>query len=430
MDNGSPRDSVNRVLKATSNSARLYGHGLGMIASENIISPNVKRAINSDLHGRYAEGLPGKRYYQGCEDFDTIESLGIDLAKKVFNAPFANIQSTSGTVSNIGALKALAKPGDSITAVSTADGGHISHARMGAVGLRDLNVSTYPWDESRMEPDIDGSCALIRELKPKITLVGQSVFLFPTPLRELAEAAHEVGSTVMYDGAHVLGLIAGGVFQDPLREGADIMTGSSHKTFPGPQGGFLLSSNEDTTFQRKLNNAMFPGVCSSYHLHHVAGKVVALAEFEAFGTSYAQDIVKNAQAFAQALAAEGFDVLAESRGYTASHQVLTRHGEIDSGAGASAAVLLEKAGIITNMNMLPGDTKAMTPSGLRLGVQELTRVGMGPREMEEVASFYSRVLLKQEDAATVKHDVSHLKSEFQHVQYCFDSEDSLAYEGM
>tara|TARA_B000000475_G_C15975921_1_gene438921 strand:+ start:72 stop:1364 length:1293 start_codon:yes stop_codon:yes gene_type:complete len=430
MDNGSPRDSVNRVLKATSNSARLYGHGLGMIASENIISPNVKRAINSDLHGRYAEGLPGKRYYQGCEDFDTIESLGIDLAKKVFNAPFANIQSTSGTVSNIGALKALAKPGDSITAVSTADGGHISHARMGAVGLRDLNVSTYPWDESRMEPDIDGSCALIRELKPKITLVGQSVFLFPTPLKELAEAAHEVGSTVMYDGAHVLGLIAGGVFQDPLREGADIMTGSSHKTFPGPQGGFLLSSNEDTTFQRKLNNAMFPGVCSSYHLHHVAGKVVALAEFEAFGTSYAQDIVKNAQAFAQALAAEGFDVLAESRGYTASHQVLTRHGEIDSGAGASAAALLEKAGIITNMNMLPGDTKAMTPSGLRLGVQELTRVGMGPREMEEVASFYSRVLLKHEDAATVKHDVSHLKSEFQHVQYCFDSEDSLAYEGM
>ena len=111
-------------------------------------------------------------------------------------------------------MKALAKPGDSITAVSTADGGHISHARMGAVGLRDLNVSTYPWDEDRMEPDIDGSCALIRESKPKVTLVGQSVFLFPTPLKELSDAAHEVGSTVMYDGAHVLGLIAGGVFQD------------------------------------------------------------------------------------------------------------------------------------------------------------------------------------------------------------------------
>ena len=430
MSTRSPRESVDAVLAATKQSSRLYGHGLGMIASENIISPNVKIAINSDLHGRYAEGLPGKRYYQGCDDFDTIESIGIDLAKKVFQANFANIQSTSGTVSNIGALKALAKPGDAITAVSTADGGHISHARMGAVGLRDLNVSTYPWDEERMEPDIDASCKLIRDVQPKITLVGQSVFLFPTPLRELAEAAHEVDSTVMYDGAHVLGLIAGGVFQDPLREGADVMTGSSHKTFPGPQGGFLLSSSEDETFHRRLNNAMFPGVCSSYHLHHVAGKVVALAEFEAFGQAYAGDIVRNAKAFASSLAAEGFDVLAESRGYTASHQVLTRHGEIDSGAGARAAKKLEDAGIITNMNMLPGDTKAMSPSGLRLGVQELTRVGMGVREMNEVASLYARVLLRDEDPKTVRQDVQHLKSDFQHVHYCFDSESLPAYDGM
>ena len=430
MSNRSPRESVDAVLAATKQSSRLYGHGLGMIASENIISPNVKRAINSDLHGRYAEGLPGKRYYQGCDDFDTIEGIGIDLAKKVFQANFANIQSTSGTVSNIGALKALAKPGDSITAVSTADGGHISHARMGAVGLRDLNVSTYPWDEERMEPDIDASCKLIRDVQPKITLVGQSVFLFPTPLRELADAAHEVDSTVMYDGAHVLGLIAGGVFQDPLREGADVMTGSSHKTFPGPQGGFLLSSSEDQTFHRRLNNAMFPGVCSSYHLHHVAGKVVALAEFEAFGQAYASDIVRNAKAFASSLASEGFEVLAESRGYTASHQVLTRHGEIDSGAGARAAKRLEDAGIITNMNMLPGDTKAMSPSGLRLGVQELTRVGMGIREMNEVASLYARVLLHDEDPKTVHQDVQHLKSDFQHVHYCFDSESLPAYEGM
>ena len=430
MGSLSPRDSVNAVLDASAKSARLYGHGLGMIASENIISPNVKRAINSDLHGRYAEGLPGKRYYQGCDDFDTIEDIGINLAKRVFQANFANIQSTSGTVSNIGALKALAKPGAAITAVSTADGGHISHARMGAVGLRDLNVSTYPWDEERMEPDVDASCALIREVKPRITLVGQSVFLFPTPLKELADAAHEVESTVMYDGAHVLGLIAGGVFQDPLREGADIMTGSSHKTFPGPQGGFLLSSSEDASFHRRLNNAMFPGVCSSYHLHHVAGKVVALAEFEAFGQAYASDIVRNAKAFAESLASEGFDVLAESRGYTASHQVLTRHGETDSGAGAIAARQLEEAGIITNMNMLPGDTKAMSPSGLRLGVQELTRVGMGVNEMAEVASLYARVLLKQEAPEQVRRDVQHLKSDFQHVQYCFDSESIPAYEGM
>ncbi len=420
-------EKANAVMKAAADSGDLYRNGLGMIASENIVSPMVQKIVASDLHGRYAEGLPGKRYYQGCDDFDTIESIGIDLAKSVFNAPFANIQSTSGTVSNIGAFKALAKPGDKITAVSTADGGHISHARMGAVGLRDLNLSTYPWNEDRMEPDIDGACALIRELEPKVALIGQSVFLFPTPLREIADAAHEVDAKVMYDGAHVLGLIAGGVFQDPLREGADVMTGSSHKTFPGPQGGFLLSSSEDSAFQKRLNNAIFPGVCSSYHLHHVAGKVIALAEFEEYGAAYAEDIVANAKHFAASLAAEGFDVLAESRGYTASHQVLTRHGSKDSGAGAKAARLLEDAGIITNMNMLPGDTKAMTPSGLRLGVQELTRVGMGLREMEEVAKLYARVLVQGEDPTMVKKDVAALKADYQTIRYCFNEEEQTGY---
>lgn len=415
------------VMNAVSDSGTLYREGLGMIASENIVSPMVQKIVASDLHGRYAEGLPYKRYYQGCGGFDTIEELGLNLAKKLFDVPFANIQSTSGTVSNIAALKALARPGDSITAVSTADGGHISHARMGAVGLRDLNLSTYPWDEERMEPDIDSSAKLIREVAPKIALFGQSVFLFPTPLKELADAAHEVGSTVMYDGAHVLGLIAGGCFQDPLKEGADVMTGSSHKTFPGPQGGFILSSSEDEKFQRKLNNAVFPGTCSSYHLHHVAGKVVALAEFIEYGEELSQNTVANAQAFGAALASEGFDVLAESRGYTASHQVLTRHGELDSGAGAKAADLLEQAGIITNMNMLPGDTKAMSPSGLRLGVQELTRVGMGTDEMTDVARFYARVLLEAEDPASVKNDVRDFKSDYQIIRYCFNDENANGY---
>ena len=415
------------VLEAVTDSGTLYRDGLGMIASENIVSPMVHKIVSSDLHGRYAEGLPYKRYYQGCGDFDTIEELGINLAKKLFDVPFANIQSTSGTVSNIAALKALAKPGDDITAVSTADGGHISHARMGAVGLRDLNLSTYPWDEDRMEPDVDASAKLIREVAPKIALFGQSVFLFPTPLKELADAAHEVGSKVMYDGAHVLGLIAGGCFQDPLHEGADIMTGSSHKTFPGPQGGFILSSSEDEKFQRKLNNSVFPGTCSSYHLHHVAGKVVALSEFIEYGEDLSKNTVANAQAFASALAAEGFDVLAESRGYTASHQVLTRHGELDSGAGAKAADLLEQAGIITNMNMLPGDTKAMSPSGLRLGVQELTRVGMGTDEMQDVARFYARVLLENEDPSSVKNDVRDFKSNYQVIRYCFNDENLSGY---
>ena len=422
-------DAARRVLEAVNASGRLYRDSLPMIASENIISPMVARAVNSDLHGRYAEGLPGKRYYQGCEDFDTIESLGLESARRVFSCRFANIQSTSGTVSNMAALKALAMPGDTITAVSTADGGHISHARMGAVGVRGLNLVTYPWDIDRMEPDIDAACALIRETEPQLALFGQSVFLFPTPLQEMADAAHEVGAKVMYDGAHVLGLIAGGQFQDPLHEGVDVMTGSSHKTFPGPQGGFVLSDSDDEKFHKKLNSSIFPGTCPSYHLHHVAGKVVALAEFEAFGSDYARDIVANAKSLGAALAAEGFDVLAEERGYTASHQVLTRHGGPDSGAGRRAAATLEDAGIITNMNMLPGDTKAMSgPSGLRLGVPELTRVGMGADEMQDVARFFARALITEGEIATVKRDVIEFKSRFQTVKYCF--EEGPAYPGL
>ena len=412
-------NTVNQILGAVRDSGKHYASSLPMIASENILSPLVAKAVASDLHGRYAEGLPGKRYYQGCDDFDTIETLGIGAAKRVFNCNFVNIQSISGTVSNIAALKALSKPGDSITAVSTADGGHISHANMGAVGVRGLNLHTYPWDEDRMEPDLDAAARLIREVQPSVSLFGQSVFLFPTPLRELSDAAHEVGASVMYDAAHVLGLVAGGVFQDPLREGADVMTGSSHKTFPGPQGGFLISDHEDPAFHRKLNNSVFPGTCSSYHLHHVAGKAVALSEFEAFGERYARDIVSNAKALAQSLASRGFDVLAEDRGYTASHQVLTRHGENDTGAGKKAAITLEQAGIITNMNMRPGDTKALSPSGLRLGVPELTRLGMGVDEMDQVGEFFQKVLLEEVEPSRVKQEVKEFKKEFRTVRYCF-----------
>ena len=159
----------------------------------------------------------------------------------------------------------------------------------------------------------------------------------------------------------------------------------------------------------------------------MAGKVVALAEFEEYGDEYARDIVTNARSLGESLAAEGFDVLAEGRNYTASHQVLTRHGDIDSGAGAKAAQLLEDAGIITNMNMLPGDTKALTPSGLRLGVQELTRVGMGKNEMAEVARLFARILINGEDPAKVKQDVKELKSGYHVIRYCFNEDEQSGY---
>lgn len=425
---------VNAVRESARRNNEWFASSLPMIASENILSPRALEMLTTDFHGRYAEGLPGKRYYQGCKYFDEVESRCIDLAKRLFRAGWANVQSTSGTVSNMAALKSLAKPGDTITAVSTADGGHISHAKMGAVGLRGLQVVEYPWDTESMTVDVDGAVKLIRQVRPRVTLFGQSVFLFPTPLKNgLTDAAHDVGAHVLYDGAHVLGLIAGGQFQDPLREGADVMTGSTHKTLPGPQGGVNLSNHrgdteEDAKFLRTLESGVFPGVVSSYHLHHVAAKAVAFAEHIEFGRDYAAQTVKNAKALAQALHERGLKVFAEARGFTESHQCLVQIGELGAGKGKWAAELLEQANIITNMNMVPGDTKALSPSGLRLGAQELTRIGMREPQMREIADLYADLLLRQVPPATVKGRVAALRRQFNRVHYCFNDRDRSGYE--
>jgi glycine hydroxymethyltransferase len=249
------------------------------------------------------------------------------------------------------------------------------------------------------------------------------MFLFPTPITEAAEAAHEVGATVMYDGAHVMGLIAGKRFQDPLREGADFITGSTHKTLPGPQGALILGNFESEaheqqgTLARKLDRAVFPGTVSSHHLHHLAAKTVALAEHLDYGEAYADQVIRNAKALGQALHERGVVVLGEKRGFTESHQVVV---DVKAhGGGAWAAQALEDGGLITNMNMLPGDTSALHPSGLRLGTQEMTRIGMKERDMADVAGFLHAIVVKKEKPADVAKRVGEFRQKFQGVHYCY-----------
>ena len=280
---------------------------------------------------------------------------------------------------------------------------------------------SYPFNDEEMNINVDGAVKLIKKVKPKLALNGRSVFLFPSPIKELSEAAHDVGAYLVYDAAHVLGLIGGGQFQDPLHEGADVMTGSTHKTLPGPQGGVVLSnhkgdSDEDKSFLRKLGFGVFPGVTSSYHLHHVAAKAIAFAEHLEFGEAYARQTIKNAQALAQSLYERGFKVFGEKLGFTKSHQILLAIGP---GKGKEASKKLEEAGIVTNMNTIPGDTDPLNPSGLRLGTPELTRIGMKEKEMDEIAEFYERVLLKKEKPEKIKEDVKEFRKDFQELHYCF-----------
>ena len=375
----------------------------------------------TDFHGRYAEGSPGKRYYEGCKFFDNVEIKAMELAKKLFNCSYADVRPTAGTTANIGILKALIKPGETATVLDLANGAHISFGKWGGAGVRGINLISYPFNDEMMNIDVDGAVKLIKKVKPKLALNGRSVFLFPSPIKELAEAAHEVGAYLIYDAAHVLGLIGGKQFQDPLSEGADVMNGSTHKTLPGPQGGMVLSdhkgdTDEDKSFLRKLNFGIFPGVTSSYHLHHVAAKAIAYAEHLEFGEAYAKQTINNAQHFAQALHERGFKVFGEKLGFTKSHQILV---EIGPGKGKDASKTLEDAGIVTNMNTIPGDADPFRPSGLRLGTPELTRLGMKESEMEAVADFYQRALIKKEKPEKIKADVKEFRKDFQELHYCF-----------
>jgi glycine hydroxymethyltransferase len=426
-------DEANFIRDKARKSNELFARSLPMIASENILSPMCREMLLTDFHGRYAEGTPGQRYYQGCKYFDEVEMKAMELAKKLFKCNYADVRPTAGTTANMGTFKAFAKPGDPVVVLDTANGAHISYGKWGAAGLRGLKLISFPFNDEEMNIDVDGATGLIKKVEPKMILLGRSVFLFPTPLKEISDAAREEGAVVLYDAAHVLGLIGGGKFQDPLREGADVVTGSTHKTLPGPQGGIVLSdkredgSEEEKKFLRKLGFGVFPGVTSSYHLHHVAAKAIAFAEHLEFGGAYASQIIKNARKLGQCLCDEGFRVFGEKRGFTESHQILIQIGKIGEKKGKWAAERLEKAGIITNMNMVPGDEDPRFPSGLRLGVQELTRVGMKEGEMEDIAKFFKRVLVNEESTEKIRKEVAEFRSNYQKIHYCFH-EGMDAYE--
>ena len=331
---------------------------------------------------------------------------------------------------NLVSYTAFTSPEDIVLALSIPNGGHISYGKKESGGtagsVRGLIVEYFPFDSDNMNIDVDRTKDKVEKLikeghKPKMAIFGASVFLFPHPLKELASFLHENGIKVMYDAAHVLGLIAGHTFQDPLREGADIMTGSTHKTLPGPQGGIILSKK---VYAKEIKRATFPGNVSNHHLHHIAGKAVVFAEMLAFGKEYAINIIKNAKKMAESLNERGVRVLGEKNGFTMSHQILmdvTRYGD-----GGTLEKELEKANIIVNRNMIPGDIKAgrhyMHPGGIRIGVQEVTRLGMGVDEMEFIAELITDVIVKKKDPKVVAKEVREFRRKFQKVRYAFNTE--------
>lgn len=404
-------------------------NSLPMIASENVPSPAVREALASDFGNRYAEGWVGERVYAGCKYLDEAESVAIELGKKLFHAEFIDVRPISGVIANLCAFSIFANPGDAVMSCTIPTGGHISHSKKtlgGTAGsIRDLDVYNYPFDEENFTIDIDKTAQVVRDLKdqgkaPKLFILGASVFLFPHPVKEIVQLAKSLDARVMYDGAHVCGLIAGGIFQDPLGEGADALTMSTHKTLAGPQHGAIASKQEHA---ESIKRAIFPGLSSNHHLHAVAGVAIAFAEALEFYPEYTRNIVRNSKALAQALYERGINVLYERKGFTESHMMImdvTKYGN-----GFEVEKKLERGNIIVNRNLLPYDKRMgrdyRAPGGIRVGTQELTRVGMGKSEMVEVADLMKKVICDGEEPARVASQVAELRSSFQKTKYCFSS---------
>lgn len=378
----------------------------------------------------------GERVYAGCVYIDQVESLCIDLAKELFRAEFADVRPVSGVCANLVIYTTFTSPGDRMLALAIPNGGHISMGRKDFAGtagaVHGLDVEYFVFDRKEMNIDVDKTkqkiLKMVNEEKkpPKLAMFGGSLFLFPEPIKELADTLRNAGAKISYDAAHVAGLIAGGQFQDPLREGADSVSLSTHKTLFGPQGGAVISFEK---YGEQIKKATFPSNTSNHHLHNLAGKAIAFAEMLEFGKEYVKQVIANAKALGQALHELGLTVLAEHKGFTQSHQIavdVTKYG-----LGGDMEKSLEAANIIVNRQLLPGDIQAgrhyTNPGGIRIGTSEITRLGMKETHMSEVAELIKRIVIDKEDPMKVKSDVVAFRKDFQKVHYCFESA-KKAYE--
>jgi len=373
---------------------------INLIPSENVMSPAVRALLSSDLGHRYTS--PDK-FYMGTRFIDEIEQYGVKLAEDVFKAETADLRPLSGHVADLAFLACFAKPNDKVICVSPADGGYPGISKHGISNFLRLKTLDFPFSKTDMNIKTDEAEDFIRREKPRVVVFGASRFLFPHPVRQLARAAQEAEAHVGYDGSHVLGLIAGKQFQDPLREGASTLFGSTHKSFFGPQGGIILADKaHGEVIQKRIRH----GFVDNAHWNRIAALSLALAEMKEFGRAYARQVTQNAQALAKALAGEGFPVACPNLGYTSSHQVFLDFGGYKSEKGKAVAKKLEKANIIVD-------------SGVRLGVCEATRRGMRKKEMLRIADFIDRAFRKGEKPNEVKRDVVKFMEDFQEIHYCF-----------
>ena len=372
--------------------------GLELIASENFTSPAVMAAMGSVLTNKYAEGLPGKRYYGGCHYVDEIESLCIQRAKDLFGAEFANVQPHSGAQANAAVQLALLQPGDTMMGMSLANGGHLSHGSPANISGKYYNVVSYDVNHETGLIDYDQIRDLAKKCSPKLLIAGASAYPREIDFKIFADIAHEVGAVLMVDMAHIAGLVAGGAHQNPVPY-ADIVTTTTHKTLRGPRGGLILAKEE---FAKKLNSAVFPGTQGGPLEHIIAAKAICLKEAmsDDFKT-YARNVVSNAKVLAEALLQEGFDLVT---GGTDNHLMLADLRPMHI-TGAELQTRCDANHITLNKNAIPGDPeKATVTSGVRIGTAAVTTRGLGTEEMKQIAHCVALTARDFEGTAKEVHE--------------------------
>ena len=353
--------------------------GLELIASENFASPAVIAAMGSILTNKYAEGLPGKRYYGGCHYVDEIEQLCIDRAKELFGAEFANVQPHSGAQANMAVQLALLQPGDTMMGMSLANGGHLSHGSPANISGKYYNVVSYDVNHETGLIDYDQIRDMAKKCQPKLIIAGASAYPRAIDFKLFADIAHEVGAVLMVDMAHIAGLVAGGAHMSPVPY-ADIVTTTTHKTLRGPRGGLILAKAE---YAKKLNSAVFPGTQGGPLEHVIAAKAVCLKEaMQPEFKVYAQNVVKNAKVMANSLLEEGFDLVT---GGTDNHLMLADLRPMHI-SGKELQIRCDANHITLNKNAIPNDPeKPAVTSGVRIGTAAVTTRGLGENEMKKIA---------------------------------------------
>ena len=378
----------------------------------NVMNPRAEAMLASGLGSRPSLGYPGDKYETGLEAMGEIEVIAAELAAEIFNAKYAEIRVPSGAIANLYGFMALTKPGDAIIAPPARIGGHVTHHADGCAGLYGLISHDAPINADGYTIDVEALRALAHQVKPKLITIGGSLNLFAHPVAEIREIADQVGAHLLFDAAHQCGIIAGGAWDNPLDQGAHMMTMSTYKSLGGPPSGLIVTN--DAEIAQRLDAIAFPGMTANFDAAKSAALAMSLLDWRDFGAAYAAKMVSTSQALAEALAAEGLPVFAADNGFTSSHQFALMAA--DFGGGQAASKTLRRAGFLACGIGLPIDPVAGDMNGLRFGTPELVRWGMQESDAPRMAALIARAL-RRNDPEALAAEVSEWRSSFEALHY-------------